>query len=124
MKLIIYDCLFKGINPFEKGVVVPIASQYVGINETARWFLNDIEVYGKDRETLNVAMNNLLQFFYDNRYCDKPTETSLCTFYFRESRGLENCKNLLRIAESEAFASIFAIKSSVISYLLSNFLTI
>ena len=78
-------------------------SQYAGINETAKWFLNDIEVYGKDRENLDIAMNHLLNFLYVSRFCDKPTETSLCTFYYRMNSGQENIDHIIKLAIQEAF---------------------
>lgn len=95
MKLIIEDCHFRGIDPFNSEKTIPVRSQYAGINETAKWFLNDIEVYGRDRENLDIAMNHLLNFLYVSRFCDKPTETSLCTFYYRMNSGQENIDHVI-----------------------------
>lgn len=103
LKLIIEDCIFRGINVFDGQTKIPLHSQYMGINETARWFLNDIEIYGEDRETLMIAIGNLIQFFYDCRFCDKPTETSLCAFYYRENKNLLNVKKIIEIAAAEGF---------------------
>lgn len=103
MKLIIEDCYFRGIDPFTSEKTIPVRSQYSGINETAKWFLNDIEVYGKDRENLDIAMNHLLNFLYVSRFCDKPTETSLCSFYYRMYSGQENIDHIIRLAIQEAF---------------------
>lgn len=103
MKLIIEDCHFRGIDPFNSEKTIPVRSQYAGINETAKWFLNDIEVYGKDREYLDIAMNHLLNFLYVSRFCDKPTETSLCTFYYRMNSGQENIDHIIKLAIQEAF---------------------
>ena len=103
MKLIIEDCHFRGIDPFSSEKTIPVRSQYAGINETAKWFLNDIEVYGKDRENLDIAMNHLLNFLYVSRFCDKPTETSLCTFYYRMNSGQENIDHIIKLAIQEAF---------------------
>ena len=103
IKLIIDDSLYKGIHLFEEGVTIPVTSQYAGMNETARWYLNDIEVYGEDRENLSLAINNLIQILHDYRFCDKPIETSLCTFYFREEKGLTNAKRIIDLAVNEAF---------------------
>ena len=103
MKLIIEDCHFRGIDPFNSEKTIPVRSQYAGINETAKWFLNDIEVYGKDRENLDIAMNHLLNFLYVSRFCDKPTETSLCTFYYRMNSGQENIDHVIELAIQEAF---------------------
>lgn len=103
MKLIIEDCHFRGIDPFNSEKTIPVRSQYAGINETAKWFLNDIEVYGKDRENLDIAMNHLLNFLYVSRFCDKPTETSLCTFYYRMNAGQENIDHIIKLAIQEAF---------------------
>ena len=103
LKQIVDDSFFRGIQPFEPGNTVPLRSQYVGINVTAKWFLNDIEVYGQDKEDLDIAMNNLLDYFYVNRYCDKPTETSLCAFYFRKEAGQEKINEVIRLAVNESF---------------------
>lgn len=103
LKQIVDDSFFRGVHPFEEGNTVSLRSQYVGINVTAKWFLNDIEVYGQDREDLELAMNNLLNYFFVNRYCDKPTETSLCAFYFRKEAGQEKVNEILRLALNESF---------------------
>ena len=103
LKQIIDDSFFRGNQPFEPGNAVSLRSQYVGINVTAKWFLNDIEVYGQDKEDLDIAINNLLNYFYISRYCDKPTETSLCSFYFRKEAGQEKVNEMLRLAINESF---------------------
>lgn len=103
LKQIVDDSFFRGVQPFEPGNTISLRSQYVGINITAKWFLNDIEVYGQDKEDLELAMNNLLNYFYVNRYCDKPTETSLCAFYFRKEVGQEKINEILRLAVNESF---------------------
>lgn len=103
LKLIIEDCHFKGIYPFKNNEFVPVRSQYIGINETAKWFLNDIEVYGKEREYLDMAMNNLLNYLYVSRFSDKPVETSLCAFYYRMKEGQANINKIIQLALQEAF---------------------
>lgn len=103
MKLIIEDCHFRGVDPFNDDKTISVRSQYVGINETAKWFLKDIEVYGKDRENLDVAINHLLNFMYVSRFCDKPTETSLCAFYYRMNTGQVNIDHIIELAIQEAF---------------------
>lgn len=103
LKQIVDDSFFRGIHPFESGNTISLRSQYVGINSTAKWFLKDIEVYGQDKEDLEMAMNNLLNYFYVNRYCDKPTETSLCAFYFRKETGQENINKIIKLAVNESF---------------------
>jgi hypothetical protein len=102
MKLIVEDCHFRGIDPFVDKKI-PVRSQYAGINETAKWFLKDIEVFGSDRENLDIAMNHLLNFMHESRFCDKPTETSLCSFYYRTTQGQENIGRLIDLACQEAF---------------------
>lgn len=103
LKRIVDDSFFRGEDPFEPGNTVSLRSQYVGINGTAKWFLNDIEVYAQDKEDLEMAMTNLLNYFYVNRYCDKPTETSLCTFYFRKETGQEDINKIIKLAVNESF---------------------
>ncbi len=103
MKLIIEDCNFRGVDPFNDNKTISVRSQYVGINETAKWFLKDIEVYGRDREDLDMATNNLLNFMYVSRFCDKPTETSLCAFYYRKNAGQNHIDHIIELAVQEAF---------------------
>ena len=103
LKLIIEDCHFRGIYPFKNNELVPVRSQYIGINETAKWFLNDIEVYGKEREYLDMSMNNLLNYLYVSRFSDKPVETSLCAFYYRQKEGQANINKVIQLALQEAF---------------------
>lgn len=103
MKLIIDDCHFRGVDPFVGERSISVRSQYAGINETAKWFLKDIEVYGKDRENLDMATNHLLNFMYVSRFCDKPTETSLCTFYYRMNTGQNRIDHMIELAIQEAF---------------------
>ncbi len=103
LKQIVEDSYFRGNQPFESGQMISLRSQYAGINVTAKWFLNDIEVHGRDKEDLDIAMHNLLNYFYVSRYCDKPTETSLCAFYFRKEAGQEKINGILRLAINESF---------------------
>lgn len=102
MKLIIDDCYFRGIDPFDGEEIIPVRSQYAGINETAKWFQNDIEVYGRDREDLDMALNHLMSFMYVSRFCDKPTETSLCAFYYRMNAGQKSIDRVIGFAIQEA----------------------
>jgi hypothetical protein len=67
LKQIVEDSYFRGNQPFESGQMISLRSQYAGINVTAKWFLNDIEVHGRDKEDLDIAMHNLLNYFYVSR---------------------------------------------------------
>jgi hypothetical protein len=60
-------------------------------------------VYGKEREDLDMATNHLLNFLYVCRFCDKPTETSLCTFYYRMNTGQNRIDHIIELAIQEAF---------------------
>lgn len=103
MKKVVEDSIFRGVNPFKDNNVISVQSQYAGIAETTKWFLDDIEVYGKEKENLDLAMNHLLDYFYISRYCDKPAETSLCAFYYRPALGLSSVEKTLRTAVNEGF---------------------
>lgn len=103
MKLIIEDCHFRGVDPFSGDKTISVRSQYAGINETAKWFLKDIQVYGKEREDLDMATNHLLNYMYVSRFCDKPTETSLCTFYYRMNTGQSRVDHMIELAIQESF---------------------
>ena len=103
MKKVVEDSIFRGVNPFKDNNVISVQSQYAGIAETTKWFLDDIEVYGKEKENLELSMNHLLDYLYISRYCDKPTETSLCAFYYRPSLGLSSVEQTLQTAVNESF---------------------
>ena len=103
MKLIVEDCHFRGVDPFLGDKTISVRSQYAGINETAKWFLKDIQVYGKEREELDMATNHLLNYMYVSRFCDKPTETSLCTFYYRMNTGQSRIDHMIDLAIQESF---------------------
>lgn len=103
LKQIIDESLFKGEDPFDHTKKIPVKYQYVGINETATWFRNDIEVTGHDKEILEVMIKNLVNIFYVNRFSNKPTDTSPCSFYFKYKVGISNCEKLIKIAQNESF---------------------
>lgn len=57
----------------------------------------------EERDALDMATNHLLNFMYVGRYCDKPTETSLCTFYYRMNTGQNRIDHVIELAVQEAF---------------------
>jgi hypothetical protein len=104
IKLIIDESLSKGENPFEDASVkISVGTQYIGVNEAAKWFMRNIEATGKSKELLDVVMSNLINFFYANRFCDKPTETSPCSFYYKVMMGVNDSEMSIKIAENESF---------------------
>lgn len=104
MKLITEDCFYKGFNPYlEENRNISVQSQYSGIIETAKWFISDIEVDGQEREQLASSINRLIDYLYVNRFCDKPTETSPCTFYYNKSKDVAECAQIIQMANNESF---------------------
>lgn len=104
MKLITEDCFYKGYNPYiEENRCISVQSQYSGIIETAKWFISDIEVDGQEREQLALSINRLIDYFYVNRFCDKPTETSPCTFYYKKTNDVLDYAQIIQLANNESF---------------------
>lgn len=104
MKLITEDCFYKGYNPYlEENKRISVQSQYSGIIETAKWFISDIEVDGQERDQLALSINRLIDYLYVNRFCDKPTETSPCTFYYKKSNDVLDCAQIIQLANNESF---------------------
>jgi hypothetical protein len=101
IKLIIDEYYFRGNSSISKDTIIPVSAQYVGINETAKWFINDIEIDGERREVLIKAINNLIEYMYVNRFCDKPTETSPCSFYFKSNLKSSACERTIEDAKNE-----------------------
>lgn len=102
IKLIIDEFYFKGNPTINKDSLIPVSAQYVGINETAKWFMNDIEIDGERRDVLINAINNLIEYMYVNRFCDKPTETSPCSFYYKAQLGSIACETVVNDAKNES----------------------
>lgn len=102
IKLIIDEYYFRGNSSISKDTIIPVSAQYVGINETAKWFINDIEIDGERREVLIKAINNLIEYMYVNRFCDKPTETSPCSFYFKSNLKSSACERTIEDAKNES----------------------
>ena len=110
LKLITEDCFYKGYNPYLDNQYISVQSQYIGIVKTAKWFLTDIEVDGIKREQVSSCVKRLIDYFYVNRFCDKPTETSPCTFYYKETFELAKYTDILLMAYYESF--LIEIKNS------------
>ena len=103
LKLITEDCFYKGYNPFISNKTISVQSQYTGIIETAKWFLSDVEVDGRKREQMISSIIRLIDYLYINRFCDKPTETSPCTFYYKNSYDVSECTEIIQLAHNESF---------------------
>lgn len=106
LKLIVEYSIFRGEQPFISDQKISVESQYLGIKDAANWFIKDAEVSGKDGKDLLRIVNALVQFFYVQRYCDKPTETSPCSFYYKSS----NETPLIRRKIEELVAHSFIIE--------------
>ena len=48
------------------------------------------------------AINNLIEYMYVNRFCDKPTETSPCSFYYKTSLENRVCETVINDAKNES----------------------
>lgn len=73
----------RGEKPLEDGGFISIESQCLAINDTAKWFYEDAEVIGENGRQMYVSLRNLTDYFALYRFCDKPTETTVSSFYIK-----------------------------------------
>jgi hypothetical protein len=73
----------RGENPLDQGGCISLDSQYLAINDTARWFYEDAEVVGESGKHMYQALRNLTDLFSLCRYSDKPAETTVSSFYIK-----------------------------------------
>lgn len=86
-------------NPLESGGKISLRSQYIGIKETSRWYLEDAELMGQSGSNINTAINNLAKYLRLFRFSDKPTETSVCAFNLGTEDVSNNVRELLKLME-------------------------
>lgn len=80
----------RGEKPLEDGGFISLESQCLAINDTAKWFYEDAEVIGEGGRQMYVALKNLTDYFALYRFCDKPTETTVSSFYIKAEELSEN----------------------------------
>ncbi len=73
----------KGEKPLEDGGRISLQSQYLAVYDTAKWFYEDIEVVGELGKQMYSSLKNLTDYFIQERFCDKPVETTVSCFYVK-----------------------------------------
>ena len=86
-------------HPLDCGGQISLHAQYIGIKETAQWYLEDAELTGTTGSYINTAINNLAKYFRLYRFSDKPTDTSVCAFNYGTEDISHNAADLIRMME-------------------------
>lgn len=83
----------KNENPLTKDGKISIETQYQSLYETAIWFYETIEIKGEDAKKLYDSLYFLSELLKINRYCDKPSETSVYGFNVSQDNLTVDSKN-------------------------------
>jgi hypothetical protein len=98
LKKIIEYSRIRGERPLDEGSVITLDAQYLAIFETAKWFYDDAEVIGNEGKIIYDSLKRLTDYLMIYRFCDKPTETSVSSFYVKEeelsAEALRTIKNM------------------------------
>ncbi|MGJ1508192.1 ORC-CDC6 family AAA ATPase [Sphingobacterium siyangense] len=73
----------KGEKPLEDGGRISLESQYLAVHDTARWFFEDAELSGENGRRIYLALKKLTDYLVIERFCDKPVDTTVSTFYVK-----------------------------------------
>ncbi|HEX8378780.1 MAG TPA: hypothetical protein VF602_13265 [Pedobacter sp.] len=73
----------RGEKPLEDGGKISLDSQYLAVYDTAKWFYEDIEVTGELGKQMYSSLKNLTDYFIQERFCDKPVDTTISCFYVK-----------------------------------------
>jgi len=73
----------RGEKPMEEGGSISLESQYLSVYDTARWFYEDAELIGEVGKNTYRSLKNLTDYFVEERYCDKPVDTTISCFYIK-----------------------------------------
>lgn len=83
LKKIIEYAKIRGERPLEDGGKISLDTQYLAIYDTARWFYEDAELIGDKGKHLYNSLKCLADYLMLFRFCDKPTETTVSSFYVK-----------------------------------------
>ena len=86
-------------HPLDSGGEISLRAQYIGIKETAQWYLDNAELTGTTGSYINTAINNLAKYLRLYRFSDKPTDTSVCAFNYGTEDISHNAADLIRMME-------------------------
>ncbi|WP_313240320.1 ORC-CDC6 family AAA ATPase, partial [Sphingobacterium multivorum] len=100
LKKAIENSRIRGERPLEDGGRISLDAQYLAVYDTAKWFYEDIEVVGEQGKEMYSSLKNLTDYFIQERFCDKPVETTVSCFYVKAdelSGKALKCLDLLKM---------------------------
>jgi hypothetical protein len=83
LKKVIEYSSVRGERPLEDGSKISLDSQYFGVHSTAEFFYNDAEPAGENGRRLYRSLKYLTDYFIQERFSDKPVETTVSCFWVR-----------------------------------------
>jgi hypothetical protein len=87
----------RGERPLEVGGKIGLDAQYFAVYDTAKWFYDDIEVVGENGKEMYSSLKNLTDYFIQERFCDKPVETTVSCFYVKADELSEKASLCLEL---------------------------
>jgi hypothetical protein len=97
LKKVVEFSKIRGEKPLDEGGKISLDSQYLAVYDTARWFYEDAELIGDSGKNMYGSLKNLTDYITLHRFCDKPTETTVSTFYIKNNELSEKALNCLEI---------------------------
>lgn len=93
----------KGERPLEKGTIISLETQYLGLYKTSKWFYDDAEIIGEEGKNIYKSIWNLADILRLYRFSDRMTETSVSSFSFKIEEVSEEANRFMTIAENHSF---------------------
>lgn len=97
LKKAIEYATIKGENPLDDDGMISLDSQFLAVYDTAKWFYQDLEVLGNEGRNLYQALRNLAAYLVQERFCDKPVETTVSCFYIKSNELSEEALECIRL---------------------------
>lgn len=97
LKKVIEFSRIRGEKPLDEGGRIGLESQYLAVYDTARWFYEDVEVYGEEGKQMYSSLKNLRDYFIQERFCDKPVETTISCFYAKIEELSQNAISCIEL---------------------------
>jgi hypothetical protein len=83
LKKIVEYGKIRGEKPMEDDSKISLDTQYLAIYDAARWFYEDAELVGDTGRQMYYSLKYLADYLMLFRFCDKPTETTVSSFYIK-----------------------------------------
>jgi len=90
----------RGERPLDYDGRISLDSQYLAVYDTSKWFYEDAELTGELGKQVYISLKNLTDYFIQERFCDKPIETTVSQFYVKaEALSIEayDCIELMKM---------------------------